>query len=100
MVTDAVRSELCRATCCRDTPESPEGDPRCSVIGVQSEQGGVQSALESCTDEYRKRATTPEENLAVGEEHSHSRYPLVGEDTDDFRGIVYLPTITNHFGTS
>ncbi|WP_336365340.1 hemolysin family protein [Halalkalicoccus salilacus] len=40
---------------------------------------------------------TPEENLALVEEHSHSRYPVVGEDIDDFRGIVYLPTITNHF---
>ncbi len=40
---------------------------------------------------------TPEENLALVREHSHSRYPLIGEDIDDFRGIVYLPTITNHF---
>jgi CBS domain containing-hemolysin-like protein len=40
---------------------------------------------------------TPEENLAIIEEHSHSRYPLVGEDLDDFRGTVYLPTVTNRF---
>nr|WP_226481423.1 hemolysin family protein [Natrinema amylolyticum] len=40
---------------------------------------------------------TPEENLELIEKHSHSRYPVVGEDMDDFRGIVYLPTITNHF---
>ena len=38
-----------------------------------------------------------EENLAIMETHSHSRYPLVGEDSDDYRGIVYLPAITNHF---
>jgi CBS domain containing-hemolysin-like protein len=40
---------------------------------------------------------TPEENFAIIEEHSHSRYPLVGEDLDDFRGVVYLPTVTNRF---
>jgi CBS domain containing-hemolysin-like protein len=40
---------------------------------------------------------TPEENLTLVKEHSHSRYPLVGEDLDDFRGIVYLPAITNRF---
>ncbi len=38
---------------------------------------------------------TPAENLAVMKEHSHSRYPLMGESLDDFRGIVYLPTVTN-----
>ena len=38
-----------------------------------------------------------EENLAIMETHSHSRYPLVGEDSDDYRGIVYLPAITNQF---
>ena len=37
------------------------------------------------------------ENLAIMEEHSHSRYPLVGGDHDDFRGIIYLPAITNRF---
>ena len=40
---------------------------------------------------------TPGENLAVMDEHSHSRYPLVGENLDDFRGIVYLPTVTNRY---
>ncbi|WP_339105887.1 hemolysin family protein [Haloterrigena salinisoli] len=40
---------------------------------------------------------TPEENLAVVEEHPHLRYPLVGEDIDDFRGVVYLATVTNQF---
>lgn len=38
-----------------------------------------------------------EENLAIMADHSHSRYPLVDEDSDDYRGIVYLPAITNHF---
>ncbi|MDS0298652.1 hemolysin family protein [Halogeometricum sp. S1BR25-6] len=40
---------------------------------------------------------TPEENLAVIEEHPYLRFPLVGEDVDDFRGIVYLAAITNQF---
>ncbi|WP_336365291.1 hemolysin family protein [Halalkalicoccus salilacus] len=40
---------------------------------------------------------TPEENLAVIEEHPHLRFPLVGEDIDDFRGVVYLAAITNQF---
>ena len=37
------------------------------------------------------------ENRAIMREHSHSRYPLVGRDLDDFRGVVYLPTITSRF---
>ena len=40
---------------------------------------------------------TFEETLATVETHSYSRYPLVGEDEDDFRGIVYLPAITSNF---
>jgi CBS domain containing-hemolysin-like protein len=38
---------------------------------------------------------TPEENLAVIEEHPHLRFPLVGEDFNDFRGVVYLATLTS-----
>ena len=38
-----------------------------------------------------------EENLTIMESRSHSRYPVVGRDEDDFRGIVYLPAITNNF---
>ena len=30
-------------------------------------------------------------------EHPHSRFPLIGEDVEDFRGIVYLPSIVNRF---
>jgi CBS domain containing-hemolysin-like protein len=40
---------------------------------------------------------TPEENLAIIEEHPHLRFPLVGGDFDDFRGVVYLATMTNSF---
>jgi len=40
---------------------------------------------------------TPEENLAIVEEHPHLRFPLVGEDVDDFRGVVYLAAVTNRF---
>ncbi|WP_101297622.1 CNNM domain-containing protein [Halegenticoccus soli] len=35
-----------------------------------------------------------EENLDVIEENPHTRFPLVGDSLDDFRGIVYVPTIT------
>lgn len=38
-----------------------------------------------------------EENLAVIQDHLHLRFPLVGEDLEDFRGIVYLAALTNHF---
>ncbi|WP_129116863.1 CNNM domain-containing protein [Halegenticoccus tardaugens] len=37
-----------------------------------------------------------EENLSVLEEHPHTRFPLVGDSLTDFRGIVYVPTITRH----
>jgi CBS domain containing-hemolysin-like protein len=31
------------------------------------------------------------------EEYPHSRFPLVGENLEDFRGIIYLPSIVNRF---
>jgi CBS domain containing-hemolysin-like protein len=31
------------------------------------------------------------------EEHPHSRFPLVGENLKDFRGVIYLPSIVNRF---
>ncbi|WP_123534065.1 hemolysin family protein [Halosimplex salinum] len=33
------------------------------------------------------------ENFRRMEEHPHTRYPLVGEELTDFRGIVYLPSL-------
>jgi CBS domain containing-hemolysin-like protein len=30
-------------------------------------------------------------------ENPHSRFPLVGADMDDFRGIVYMPAVVNRF---
>jgi len=38
----------------------------------------------------------PESNFEKLEEHPHTRYPLVGEDLTDFRGIVYSPALFNH----
>jgi CBS domain containing-hemolysin-like protein len=32
-------------------------------------------------------------NLERMRENPHSRFPLVGEDLDDFRGIVYTPAV-------
>ena len=38
----------------------------------------------------------PESNFQTLEEHPHTRYPLVGEDLSDFRGVVYSPALFNH----
>jgi CBS domain containing-hemolysin-like protein len=38
----------------------------------------------------------PESNFQTLEEHPHTRYPLVGDDLTDFRGIVYSPALFNH----
>ncbi|MFB6123424.1 MAG: hemolysin family protein [Haloferacaceae archaeon] len=38
-------------------------------------------------------AADPEENLERMANDPHTRYPLVGEDFTDFRGIVYFPTL-------
>jgi CBS domain containing-hemolysin-like protein len=37
----------------------------------------------------------PESNFQTLEEHPHTRYPLVGDDLTEFRGIVYSPTVFN-----
>jgi len=41
-------------------------------------------------------AATPEENFERMVEHPHTRYPLVGEDLADFRGVVYFPMVSRH----
>ncbi|EMA44982.1 CNNM domain-containing protein [Halococcus saccharolyticus] len=40
---------------------------------------------------------TVAENLEIMEEHSRSRYPLLGNDFDEFQGIVYLTAITSRY---
>jgi IMP dehydrogenase len=35
----------------------------------------------------------PESNFRKLEEHPHTRYPLIGEDLTEFRGIVYSPAL-------
>ncbi|QKY19397.1 HlyC/CorC family transporter [Halolamina sp. CBA1230] len=37
-----------------------------------------------------------EENFRRMEEHPHTRYPLIGEDVQDFRGIVYFPMLARY----
>ncbi|GAB7012864.1 CNNM domain-containing protein [Halolamina salina] len=37
-----------------------------------------------------------EENFRRMEEHPHTRYPLIGEDLNDFRGIVYFPMLARY----
>jgi IMP dehydrogenase len=39
---------------------------------------------------------SPESNFRKLEEHPHTRYPLIGEDLADFRGIVYSPALFSH----
>jgi PAS domain S-box-containing protein len=38
----------------------------------------------------------PESTVQKLEEHPHTRYPLVGADLTDFRGVVYSPALFNH----
>jgi IMP dehydrogenase len=37
-----------------------------------------------------------ESNFRKLEEHPHTRYPLIGENLTDFRGVVYSPALFNH----
>ena len=37
-----------------------------------------------------------EENLRRMEAHPHTRYPLIGDDMSDFRGIIYFPILAKH----
>jgi CBS domain containing-hemolysin-like protein len=39
---------------------------------------------------------SPESNFQKLEEHPHTRYPLIGGDLTDFRGIVYSPALFSH----
>ena len=41
-------------------------------------------------------AVDGEENFRRMEAHPHTRYPLVGEEPTDFRGVVYSPVLTQH----
>ena len=38
-----------------------------------------------------------EEIRATIDERPHSRFPVIGDDVEDFRGVVYLPSIINRF---
>jgi len=38
----------------------------------------------------------PESNFQKLDEHPHTRYPLIGEDLTEFRGVVYSPALFNH----
>ncbi len=41
-------------------------------------------------------AVGPEENFRRMAESPHTRYPLIGEELTDFRGIVYFPILARH----
>jgi CBS domain containing-hemolysin-like protein len=51
------------------------------------------------SDEIVTLSTTDsvEENLDRIRDTPHTRFPLVGEELTDFRGIVYAPSIIDHF---
>jgi CBS domain containing-hemolysin-like protein len=38
----------------------------------------------------------PESNFQTMSKHTHTRYPLIGDDLADFRGIVYTPVLLRH----
>jgi len=40
---------------------------------------------------------SPEENFDRIRDTPHTRFPLVGDELTDFRGIVYAPSIIDHF---
>ncbi|SNZ12143.1 Hemolysin, contains CBS domains [Natronoarchaeum philippinense] len=42
-------------------------------------------------------AADPEENIRRVNESPHTRFPLVGDSLDDFRGIVYVPELTRQW---
>ena len=41
-------------------------------------------------------AASVEENLERLADSPHTRFPLVGEEMEDFRGIVYVPMVATH----
>ena len=88
---------------------------RMSSLLEQGELSGerhdeVLAALEAGTTEVRdvmvgredivalSTAVSVEENLERMSGTPHTRFPLVGEDTDDFVGIVYVPSVLEHVG--
>ncbi|ERG98904.1 MAG: hemolysin related proteins containing CBS domain protein [Haloquadratum sp. J07HQX50] len=38
----------------------------------------------------------PESNFQTMSKHTHTRYPLIGDELADFRGIVYTPVLLRH----
>ncbi len=41
-------------------------------------------------------AVDAEENFRRMAEHPHTRYPLVGDDLTEFRGVLYVPVLARH----
>ncbi|MFC7174585.1 CNNM domain-containing protein [Haloplanus litoreus] len=58
----------------------------------------VEEVMTDAADVVALRTTASvEENLDEIRETPHTRFPLVGEEPTDFRGIVYAPSIVTHF---
>ena len=77
-LSEERRQEVLNALVVGDLPTRGIMVPREEIIALSTEQ-------------------SPEDIRATIGEHPHSRFPLIGEDIDDFRGIVYLPAIVNRF---
>ncbi len=68
----------------------------------------IMNALTIGEQSVREVMLPPEEIVALStedaldsnfrklEDHPHTRYPLIGEDLTEFRGIVYSPALFNH----
>jgi CBS domain containing-hemolysin-like protein len=65
------------------------------IVGaLDAGQIPVESVMVDAEDVvFLSTADTPEENFERMFETPHTRYPLVGETTDDFVGIVYVPAV-------
>jgi CBS domain containing-hemolysin-like protein len=65
------------------------------IVGaLDAGQIPVESVMVDADDVvFLSTANDPEENFELMFETPHTRYPLVGETTDDFVGIVYVPAV-------
>ncbi len=48
---------------------------------------------------FLSTAVSPSENLERIASTPHTRYPLIGDDPADYRGIVYVPAVVDHVDT-
>ncbi|NHX36192.1 MULTISPECIES: CNNM domain-containing protein [Halolamina] len=76
-VPEDRREEVMNALQIGDRPVSEVAVPTADIVALSTE-------------------VDTEENFDRMEQHPHTRYPLVGEDLSDFRGIVYFPMLARY----